>query len=75
MKVEIKAWYELSKEEREEDPYGADSNYLVVTDDDGNVVRKESDRMEPEDAVFYRDLSWIVDAIEQAYELGRKSKP
>ena len=71
MKVEIKGWYELTEEEQKEDPYGEGSHYMTITDDDGNVIRVESDRMEPEDAVFYRDLSWVKDAIEQAYELGR----
>ena len=74
MKVEIKGWYELSEEEQQEDPYGEDGHYLIITDDDGNVIRKESDCMEPEDASLYRDLSWVKDAIEQAYQLGLEAR-
>ncbi len=32
----------------------------------------ESDAMEPEDARFCRDLSWIPEQIEKAYKLGLK---
>jgi len=39
---------------------------------DGKEIERHSDYMEPEDAVFYRDLAWIKEAILEAYELGKK---
>jgi hypothetical protein len=30
----------------------------------------ETDGMEPEDATFFRDLSWIQPSLEQAYKWG-----
>lgn len=47
------------------------SNYLRITYEDGNSVTV-SDAMEPEDATFSRDLSWIKDALLMAYEQGIK---
>lgn len=38
----------------------------------GKTVAIYSDAMEPEDAVFYRDLNWISKAIKEAYELGKR---
>jgi hypothetical protein len=46
------------------------THYLLV-EVDGNIIRVENDCMEPEDATFYRDLYWIKDAIEKAYEIGK----
>lgn len=37
----------------------------------GKVLIEEADTMEPEDASFNRDLSWIKSAIELAYKLGK----
>lgn len=37
----------------------------------GKLLRCESDAMEREDACFYRNLSWIKDAVLEAYELGK----
>lgn len=44
-------------------------NYIAIQWPNG---RREvySDNMEPEDATFGRDLSWIVPAIGQAYNTG-----
>jgi hypothetical protein len=47
-------------------------NILVITDSAGEIIFWNSDNMEPEDATFYRDLSWIPEIIEKAYELGKK---
>lgn len=47
------------------------ANYILIYHND-DLISYESDAMEPEDAVFYRDLYWIQEAIEQAYELGRE---
>lgn len=45
--------------------------YLIIKHK-GKILSVESDAMEPEDVRFYRDLSWVKDMIEQAYELGAK---
>ena len=73
MKVMICSWDELSEEAQERWRKCEDSNFLIVTDNAGHVLRLETDSMEPEDASFYRDLSWVKDAIEQAYQLGLQS--
>jgi len=46
-------------------------NDLVVLHN-GKEIRRYNDCMESEDAVFHRDLSWVVEAILEAYELGKK---
>ena len=46
-----------------------EENLLVVVH--GNeVLRVESDMMEPEDTQFTRDLDWVSGAIQEAYEKG-----
>ena len=47
------------------------ASYLIVKHN-GVILRYESDAMEPEDAKFYRDLSWIKDALIESYKLGRE---
>jgi hypothetical protein len=47
-------------------PYTA----LVIEDDDG--VRPYIDAMEPEDACFDRDLSWVMEELTNAYKQGYK---
>ena len=56
-----------------------DSNYRRYSHDlliihNGKEIGRYSDGMEPEDVSFYRDLSWIAEAIEESYELGKKEK-
>lgn len=46
------------------------ANYLVVYNN-GKVFDWNSDAMQPEDATFTRDLSWIVDLVLRAYQQGR----
>lgn len=38
----------------------------------GTIVREERDGGEPEDQFFWRNWSWVPDAIRQAYLLGLK---
>lgn len=45
------------------------ATYLRVTHR-GNTLYLESDAMEPEDATLGRDLRWVSQAIEAAYNLG-----
>ena len=46
------------------------ASYLRVEHDDKTILL-ENDAMEPEDASFSRDLSWVGDIIKKAYELGK----
>lgn len=72
--VQIQDQSELSAAEREE--WGGEewNQYLRVTHN-GETVILRSDSMEPEDALFRRDLRWIVGAIQKAYELGKADAP
>ena len=45
------------------------ATYLLVYHND-KLIRYESDAIEPEDAQFCRDLSWVEDAIVEAYNIG-----
>jgi hypothetical protein len=57
---------------------GKGSLYVAVEDDLGNRVSVDIVAGEPEDAVFYRDLSGaysIADAIKLAYEAGKRGEP
>lgn len=47
------------------------ATYLLLFDSEGSFIEMFSDAMEPEDACFYRDLSWIQDAILEAYQRGK----
>lgn len=49
---------------------GKDCAGYIVIIHNGEIQSVESDAMEPEDAVFYRDLSWITFELQRAYELG-----
>jgi len=49
------------------------AEYLLIYQDE-KLIRIFSDAMEPEDAIFCRDLSWISDIIKLAYEIGRSEK-
>jgi hypothetical protein len=53
-----------------DDGCGKESTEYLVIRYKGEILSIESDAMEPEDARFYRDLSWIKPMIERAYELG-----
>ena len=48
------------------------AGYIKVTHD-GATILLENDAMEPEDARFCRDLSWIQGIIKKAYELGKSA--
>jgi len=66
---------ELTENEKEEQPNNGCgkeyAGYLKITHG-GNVVAIYSDAMEPEDCGFHRDLRWVSDAIESAYEAGKE---
>ena len=49
---------------------GKDCATYIIQKVDGEIISVESDAMEPEDASFGRDLGWIKQALEEAYEKG-----
>ena len=73
LKIEVLNFKDLSDNEKEDAPNNGCgkeyANYLRVSHN-GRVVAIESDAMEPEDATFGRDLSWIANVIEKCYNIG-----
>lgn len=63
---------QLTEEEKENAPNngcGKDmATYIRITD--GWGTRVYSDAMEPEDATFHRDLSWIAIELQEAFDAG-----
>ncbi len=66
-KVSLVSFDDLKKEEQEDQPNnGAGkeyASYILIESPFGRRIY--SDAMEPEDAVFYRDLNWIVDELKR----------
>ena len=75
-KVEVMGFDKLTEDEKKDQPSNGNgkeySCYIKITNGD-EVVAIYSDAMEPEDCTFCRDLSWVADAIESAYKLGKES--
>lgn len=75
LKITIESFKNLSDEEKENvsnNGYGKEyASYIRVTYQSAQIAL-ESDAMEPEDATFYRDLSWIPELLEKCYDLGKK---
>ena len=73
MKVTIVEYEDLPEDVRYSQPDNGcgkeDANYLKIEIPGGSVYY-QSDAMEPEDATFTRDLSWIVDELHRAYAAG-----
>lgn len=58
-----------------EDPYKEYPMFLFQVNEKGEPVRLiASDRIEPEDATFSRDLNWIMDELNKAYEDGKAGR-
>lgn len=73
--VLLQDYDDLTEEEKEcvpENGSGAECAYYLRVIHNGKTIRLESDAMEKEDAIFYRDLSWISSALEEAYKAGLK---
>ena len=49
---------------------GSDGWIKTITIDCDGDITTYTDEMEPKDATFSRDLSWIVSELERAYEQG-----
>ena len=50
--------------------YSQYSNFFLLYNDD-KLIFHQSDKMEPEDVSFHRDLSWIRDLVLQVNKLGK----
>lgn len=72
-KVELKSYRQLTDTQKEDMPNNGcgreEAGYLHVTHENRTLLLV-SDAIEPEDARFRRDLSWIKGALENAYRLG-----
>ena len=73
MKIEILNYDDLTEYERAnaaDNGSGKEmATYMRITYAFG-IEQTESDAMEPEDARFHRDLSWVEGAILRAYRQG-----
>ena len=73
MKIKILGYDDLTEDERAKAPNNGSgkemATYMRITYASG-IVQTESDAMEPEDARFHRDLSWVKGAILRAYRQG-----
>ena len=56
--------------EVKQDDHNGDRNVLIVLHD-GEQILEEYDYGEPEDNSFYRDWSWVVEALHDVYLRGR----
>ena len=75
-KVEGLEYNDLTEEEREDvSDNGCGKEYAryIKVVHNGVTLMLENDAMEPEDATFARDLSWIAGMIQRAYELGKEA--
>ena len=70
-KTEVLVFEDLTKQEQEEYSHAEYDSFLKVSHN-GKVILFKRDGMEPEDVKFYRDLGWVPDIIEQAYQLGKE---
>lgn len=74
MEVTTPQYEDLTSDEKEEASNNGSgkeyAGYIRVTHN-GQTILLESDAMEPEDARFGRDLSWITTIIKKAYEIGK----
>ena len=73
-KVDLIGFDDLSDDEKESVPnngYGKEYASYIKVIHNGDVIFLKSDAIEPEDKSFWRDLNWIIDALEKCYELGK----
>ncbi len=53
----------------DEERYG-DEHQVLRVERNGVVIEEHGDRGEPEDNSFYRDWSWVQEALKKAYAFG-----
>ena len=74
MKIEILSYDDLTDVQKEDMPNngaGKECATYIKISDGHFLVALLSDAMEPEDATFDRDLSWIAPLLKIVYDLDR----
>lgn len=73
--IKVLGYNDLTEEEKESVSNNGSgkeyAGYIKIIHND-HTEFLESDAMEPEDAIFCRDLHWIIKALKRCYELGRE---
>ena len=75
LKVKGLSFDELSDEEKEivsNNGSGKEYAGYIKVLHDGETICLHSDAMEPEDASFCRDLSWISGLLDRCYNIGKQ---
>ena len=73
MKVTRIRYEDLPENEKNNQPcngHGKEYAEYIKVEIKGKPTIYYSDAMEPEDAIFSRDLSWIIEALYDAYNAG-----
>ena len=76
MKVTIIEYDDLPEDVKQDQPNngaGKEAASYLKIEISGKPDSYYSDAMEPEDARFYRDLSWIKLALLEAYQAGKEA--
>ena len=72
LEIEVVCAQKLSDEMKAE--YGidaSDDSHFMIVKHNGEIIYVIGDYMEPEDATFLRDLSWIPELLDEVYMLGK----
>ena len=73
IEVTLEGYNNLSETEKDnasDNGSGKEYACYIRIKHNGATIVLESDAVEPEDATFGRDFSWIIDALKKCYELG-----
>lgn len=70
LEVKIYPSDELPEEYKDDFQHLEDHNNLMVIERNGESIFATADNFEPEDTLFYRDLSFVPEQIEKAYRAG-----
>jgi hypothetical protein len=77
MEIKTLRYNDLTDEEKEDVPNSGSGKkyaYYIKITHEGKTLCLESDAMEPEDAIFLRDLSWIPGMLQKCYEIGKNEE-
>ena len=76
MKVTLVSYEAIPLDQRDNQPNnGFEKEYAsyLKVENPGKPAIYFSDAMKPGDTKFYRDLSWVADALEAAYAAGKEA--
>ena len=74
LEILIQDYADLSDEEKagtSNNGSGKEYATYIRIKHNGETIRLESDAVEPEDANFGRDFSWVAEALMECYEFGK----